>query len=225
MSIENLDIYDETELDETGKARILLTGEPKAGKTVAVLSTAPGPVLVLNCDGPGAPMAARRHGAKNLKIVDVSSAEIWRRAVTAAITLANQGEVETIVVDTITVLVNQVLALEMTRKFQGYEIWRNVLDAGIGGLHRLLHAPAHVVVISHFAIDDGQLQLSGSLKTDVPALLHDRVHLDFVAKRDPERAFHIGPSASGLSGGRHSDENKIIPADMGILLTELGYKP
>lgn len=216
-----LDVYDESELAESSFARILLTGDPKAGKTTCVLCTAPQPILVLNCDKPGAPMAAKRHGAK-FKTVDVETSGVWREAVRYAISEAKAERVATIVVDTVTMLINNCLALEMKRKFQGFDIWREVHAGAMQPMNDLLAAQAHVFMLAHYAVSDGQITVQGGMKTDIPALIHDRVHLEFNPKNTPARFFHIGPSASGLSGGRNSDESKIIAADVGVLLKELG---
>lgn len=217
-----LNIYSEADLEGSAYARVLLTSIPKSGKTTSVLCTSPAPIFVLNADGPGAPMAARRKGANGLKILDVHTPELWTHGVSAACKMAAQGEVKTIVVDTITSLVNNVMASHFGQRFQGYDIWRAVIDSTMGGLNKLLLAPAHLFILSHYGMDNGEIALNGQLKTVIPALVHDRVHLDFDPKRNPPRAFMIGPSASGLSGGRHSDENKIIPADVRLLLAELG---
>lgn len=216
-----LDVYTSDELATCAHARVLLTGDPKAGKTTSVLTTAPGPILVLNCDKPGAPMAAKRHGGR-FSVVDVETSGIWREAVRYAIAEARAGRIQTIVVDTITMLINNCLALEMKRKFQGYDIWREVHANAMQPLNDLLGAPAHVFLLAHYETKDGQITVQGGMKTDVPALVHDRVHLVFNPKSEPARHFLIGPAASGLSGGRNSDESKQIPADVRCLLGELG---
>lgn len=218
------DFYTEDDLAESAYSRILLTGDPKTGKTTSVLSTAPGPIAVLNCDGPGAPMAAKRHGAKNLKIKDVTCVADWISGVKAAVKLAQAGEVSTIVVDTLTMLVNNVIAYEFGNKLSGFDIWRETKQKSIGGLMALLNAPAHVFLLAHYDIKDGQIMLEGSMKGGVPAMVHDRVHLTFDPKKTPDRVFHVGPSASGLSGGRHSDENIQIEANASLLLETLGYQ-
>jgi hypothetical protein len=222
VSADDVVFYDENELAAGAHARILVTGAPKAGKTTAVLTTAPGPICVLNCDGPGAAMAAKRHGAKGLRILDVTSPTKWKKGVAAACAQAEAGEVKSIVVDTVTVLVNQVLTLDYNTRFSGFEIWRNVLDAGMRGLMKLLSAPAHVFILSHYSVDDGLITLAGSLKQDVPALVHDRIHLEFDPKATPPRFFHVG--SGPLTGGRSGrSEHRTIPADVKLLLTELGY--
>lgn len=217
--------YNETELQESSFARILLTGDRKVGKTTAVLTTAPGPIIVLNADGPGAPMSAKRHGAKDLLIADVTTCALWLKGCHEAAKLAEAGKARTIVIDTVTLLINNVISVEMGRKFNGFDIWRETLQCFLSGFDTLRKSQAHLFVLGHYDLADGQLTLDGKLKKDVPALVHDIVHLDFNPKRQPDRAFHIGPSASGLSGGRNCDENKIIPADVGELFKELGITP
>lgn len=214
--------YDETELKQCTYARVLLTAEPKVGKTTTVLTTAPGPIAVLNCDRPGAPQAAIRHGAKGLKILDVDTVALWEKGYRAAYKLAEEGLVKSIVIDTLTLLVNNTLSLEHGRKFaNSFDARRETINCMLAGLNCLFVAPAHVFVLAHYDQSDGLISLEGRLKKDIPGLIHDRVHMDYNAKRDPQRCYHIGPSVNGLSGGRSSDENKVIPADVKILLKEL----
>jgi hypothetical protein len=215
--------YDENELQASAFGRVIVTGPRKMGKTTALLTTAPGPIAVLNCDGEGAPIAAKRFGAKDLKIVDVTSPDLWRKAVDGAIKLADKGEVRSIVVDTFTLLVNNVLTLAHNKRYEGFEIWRNVLDDGIRGLTKLSYAQAHVFIVCHHNLEDGQLLLNGALKEQVPSMMHDIVQFEFRAAKEPRRVFHIGPDAAGMTGSRLCDENKTIPANAEQLLCELGY--
>ena len=218
-----VDFYDESELQDSAFARVLVTGLPKSGKTVAVLSTAPTPIVVINCDKPGAPMAAKRHGATGLKICDVTNAASWRGAYQQAIKMAEAGECSSIVVDTITMLVNNIIAPEMARSNEGFAIWKETLNRTLAGLNALMESPAHIFLIAHYGMEDGQISLDGQLKQTVPALVHDRIHLDFNPKGKPPRTFLVGPTASGLAGGRHSDESKALPADIKAVLAEFGY--
>lgn len=217
--------YSESELEASAYARVLVTGIRKSGKTTALATTAPGPVCILNCDGFGAPIAARRFGAKDLKIADIDSSQKWKLGVDGAVRLANEGAIKTIVVDTFTLLVNNTLTLEFNKRFDGFEIWRNVLDTGLRGIYRLMQAPAHLFVVCHFDMENGQLALNGALKEQLPAMIHDIVNFEFNPKNDPSRVFHMGPSASGITGGRFADTNKSIEADATLLLRELGYEP
>jgi hypothetical protein len=221
----DLEFYDEGELQRSAFARILLTGEPKVGKTTTILATAPTPICVLNCDRPGAPQAAIRHGAKDLKILDVDTVAIWEKGYKAAWKLAEEGKVKSIVVDTLTLLVNNTLTLEHGKRFaNSFDARRETINCMLAGLNCLFTASAHVFIVAHYDQSDGLISLEGRLKKDIPGLIHDRVHMDYNAKRDPQRCYHIGPSVNGLSGGRSSDENKIIPADVKVLLKELGIE-
>jgi hypothetical protein len=222
------EFYSGDELEKSAYARVLLTGRRKIGKTVSLLLTAPGPIAMINCDGPGAPQAALRfmtpEQKASLKVCDVTTASGWRKACAGAYAMAERGEVRTIIGDTITLLINKTLAQEMAQKFQGYEIWRNVQSEFYAGFNRLWTAQAHVFIVAHNDMDNGQLTLSGALKEDFPGLMNDIVNISYMPKREHPRMFEIGPSASGLSGGRTSDENKQIPADVRILLAELGLE-
>lgn len=225
--MSELEFYSEIEMQREAFARILLTGQKKVGKSTAVYTTSPTPIVALNADGRDALMPAKRQGAQGLQILDVTSADIWRKGVDAAIRMALDGKCKTIVIDTFSILINHTLTLEYQKKFAGekdkFAVWRAVLDDGLRYLHRLLNAPAHVIVICHVDPDSGHLTLNSSLKSELPSLISDIVHLEFRAKEAPARVFKIGPDASGLTGGRNSTENKVIPADVTMLLKELGY--
>lgn len=219
-----VEFYNEDELQQSAFARVILTGDRGVGKTVAVLRSSPLPICVINCDGPGAPMAAKRHGAKGLMIADITCAQEWKEACKSAVKMAAEGKVKTIVVDTVTLLINNIIGVEMGKKFDGFDIWRETLQNFLDGYNLLWKAQAHVFIIAHYDMADGQLTLDGKLKKDLPALAHDIVHLDYKPGRDPQRAFHLGPSAMGMTKSREIDENKVIPADVKVLLAELGLE-
>lgn len=211
--------YDENQIESSAYARVLLKGLPKTGKTTSILTSAPGPICVLNCDGPDAVQPAKRFGAKELKIADVTSASMWARAVDGACALAKEGAIGTIVVDTVTLLINNVLTLEYHQQFPGdsFAVYKETFASMAKGLNKLKKAPAHLFVVAHCG-EDGKLDVEGKSKEVLPRLLNDIVYFDFDSKRNPRRAFHVGPSASGLSGSRSCDENKIIEADVKKLL-------
>lgn len=228
-----LDWQTEDDIKNCSFARVLVTGDRKAGKTTRVLTTAPGPIAVLNADGDGATQPAVRHGAK-FRSLNVTTPDLWTAGVKAACDMAAKDEIRTIVVDTITLLVNVNLALHYGRIYDGYDIWSATYKNFMDGMMMLKNANAHVFYLAHYDMDSGLLTLDGKLKKDVPALVNDIVHLDFKPGRKMkvgddvvalDRAFQIGPSANGLSGGRSSEENKLIPADVGILFEELGIVP
>lgn len=225
--------YTLAELQECAYARVLLTGDPKCGKTVSVLKTAPLPIALLNCDLPGAPQAALRfiedeERKQQILIKDITCAAHWGKAVPIACKLAKDGKIKTIVVDTITLLVNNILGpqfAEMTT--DNFKARRDTIQAMLEGVNALCASDAHVFFVAHYAVEDGLINLEGRLKKDIPGIVADRVHLDFdPARKVPgPRAYMIGPSASGLSGGRKSDENKLIKADVMELLKEFKINP
>jgi hypothetical protein len=234
-----LEFLSESELQECAYARLLLTSlQKKVGKTVSVLTTAPGPIVVLNCDGPDAAQAAVRFGAKGLKVLHVNSPEVWEKGCKAARDMANadQPQCRTIVVDTVTLLINVVIANAMAHRCNdSFDIWKRTYASFMDGLTFLNEANAHVILIAHGNVEDGQLPLDGKLKSVLPGLVNDIVSLDYKPGRTVknadgetmklERAYMVGPTATGLSGGRHSDENKLIEANVMTLLKELRITP
>lgn len=216
--------YNEEALQQSAYARIMLSGQPKCGKTTTILTTAPGPIDILNCDGPGAQIAAKRFGAKNLSILDVTTPELWEKGVRAVIRRASEGKCNTVVVDTFTLLVNNVLAMEMGKRYEKWDIWRETLQSAMGGLNALIQdLQAHLFLVVHYDMNDGLVNIKGQTKKDLPGMVHDRVHMEYRHGKDPARVYHVGSSADGMSGGRFSGENKMIPADATLLLKELGY--
>jgi hypothetical protein len=79
-------------------------------------------------------------------------------------------------------------------------------------------------VVAHITKDEvaGELpDVPGSLGRLVPALLHDWVSLSYDPKRDPVRAFLVGPQENWTRSGRHVKRSIVVPADIEDLLDEL----
>lgn len=235
--------------------RILLGSMPKSGKTVACALTAPAPVLILNCDRPGAAAGAIRlaeeYGRsieKDLFIVDVMSADDWLRATRGAVTAARDGHIRTVVVDTITLLVDRLVrelvheGAEALERGDGgtQKLWGDVAKVGGMGLDALLNIDAHLIVNAHLMPSDvgpGVLPaVAGSLKRWVPGVIADWVRLDVTveAQKDEEtgkrsrevrREFLIGAQRDWLHGSRHASKTEAIDADITLLLEKLGIKP
>lgn len=215
--------YTEEDDADDAYARILVTGPPKVGKTVTLVTTSPPPVVVLNCDLEGALSAARRFKGKFMA-KDINSAKDWDNATRDVVKYAAKGQIRTCIVDTLTVLVGNTLAREMNREYQGFEIWRQTQDCVMTGLNRLMRAECHLFVVAHITKDEaaGLLpDVPGSLQRLVPALLHDWVSLSYDAKRDPERAFLVGPQENWSRSGRHVKRSTVVEADVEALLEEL----
>lgn len=224
---KDLLFYDDQQVAETGYARILITAPPKAGKTVSVVSSAPGPVVVLNCDGGEALVPARRHGGK-FRAVDIDSARTWDLATKAVVKMAEAGECRTCVVDTITLLAGNVLQREMALRFTGFDVYSQVENAIMSGLNRLLAAPCHLFVLAHITKEDGVgilPDVPGKAKRMVAGLLSDWIGLSYDPQRDPQRAFVVGPFDGWRGHGRNVKRAALVPASVPDLFEELDIAP
>lgn len=242
--------------------RILLASVPKGGKTVSCGCTAPPPVLIINCDRKGAAVSAvnqcKKYGRdpeKDLFIVDVSSADEWLEAAHGAYNAARDGHVRTVVVDTITLLVDRLvreIVHEGEKDLEKGEggtqaLWGRVAKIGGMGLDELLTIDAHLIVTAHLMLNDaapGVLPaVQGSLKRWVPGVISDWIRLDVTVdktvekKKDADgksktkietkilREFLIGAQRDWLHGSRNAKRTAIIDADITLLLEELGIRP
>lgn len=223
---ERLGVYSSDELAASGFARVLITGDAKAGKSTATLLTAPRPILVLNCDMRDAQIAAQRLGAK-FDAVDVVDIETWIDASKYACAAARAGKYRTVVVDTLTMLINKTLLLELREQAadNSYEAWRMLQTIGLSQLDKLGQIDAHLFLIAHYDLDDGNIQVSGSLKSIIPALINDMAHLEHRPGKNPDRVFKIGSQKGYKGGGRNVKKPAVIEADIELLLEELGLQP
>jgi hypothetical protein len=227
--LEALGIYDQTSAQENAYARVLLIGPAKAGKTTCLALTSPGPALIINCDGDGATKGAAAQGAEFMAI-DATNRPSWKRAVGLAHQLAAEGKVRTIIVDTVTLLCDNLLD-DITVTLEGWEVWRELAEVLRGGIKKLLTAEAHVFVVAHVEPESDSAagilpSIPGKMKVKIPGLLDDWILLDVEAERQPhERQFLLGPQKSWTHSGRNVKRTCAIPADVGELFRELGIKP
>src|SRR5688572_8736466 len=145
--LEKLGIMSSDEVQAEAFARILIVGAMKVGKTTAVAETAPGPILIGNCDGTAATVFPASRGAKFLEM-PIKNRASWRKFVDTAVKLANDGKIRTIMVDTITLLADSI-AGECESTLTGFDIWSELEKQLKAGLRRLLDAPAHVFLLAH----------------------------------------------------------------------------
>lgn len=218
----------EEEVQAQSTWRGLVTGKSGCGKTTSVLLTCPKPAAVLNCDGPGQADPAIRNGAKQLYIRNIVSKDDWLREVDVAIRLAEMGRVRSIVVDTATMLINQILLLDYARR-EGlgdtFKLYRWMQVNGIDGLRAIMSQDkAHVFVIAHNKRAEGELEVEGALKATLPAMFSERLHLVYDKKRDPQRIFQVGNSSDAFSKSRAINSYHEVPADIGEVLELLGMK-
>ncbi len=222
-------VYDQASAKENAFARILLIGPAKAGKTTCLALTAPGPTLLINCDGDGATKGAANQGAEFMA-VDANNRPSWIRAVNLAHRMAAEGKVKTIVLDTVTLLCDNLLD-DITVTLEGWDVWRELADKLRGGIKKLLTAEAHVFVVAHIEPEADTAAgilpaIPGKMKVKIPALLDDWVLLDVEPERMPhERQFLLGPQKNWSHSGRRVTRTCALRADVLELFAELGITP
>jgi hypothetical protein len=211
-------------------ARVLLLAPPKVGKTTSILTTAPKP-LHINCDGEGASTYAAGQGSDFLEVrVDnlrgVGARANWAKAREVAKQLVASGEVQSIVVDTITLLANN-LVEDASIEFNNYDKWNEVESQLVGGFKRLFELPVHIFVLGHLdprkdAIEGSMPLIPGKAKAYVPAMCADWVLLEYNEAANPKRRFLLGPQPGWTAGGRNLKRSTTCEATVPALFEELG---
>jgi len=230
-TLGGLELTDAAGVQANAFARVLLLGPPKSGKTSSVLLTAPRPILHINCDySVSAAKGAARLGAE-FQTVFVTSRASWFGAIRGAIKAAEAGEFRTIAVDPISVFGDTALTELKAANYEGWALWGALEDTIVGGCKLLLAAPAHVFLISHMTAGGEETAgilpaIGGRTKLKLPSVVDDWVVLDLEPERKPhERQFLIGPQKYWSGACRNAQRTCSIPADIGVLLSELGITP
>src|SRR6476661_261208 len=141
MTTNDFGLKSASAVKQSTKARALILGAAKIGKTVALAGTAPKP-LVLLADGQSATKGALEiYGDRFFVQPFVTVAEI-RAGMALAKKAAAAGAIESIIVDSLTVLAWRVLdELESgPKKLEGFELWgeyRNYLEKTVIDLFAL----------------------------------------------------------------------------------------
>jgi hypothetical protein len=222
--LEAMGVATQDTVAEESFARVLVMGAAKIGKTTCIASTAPKP-LIINCDGVGATKGASNQGAKFFTI-DANNRASWTKAQTTARKLIDAGNVQTVVVDSISLLADNLLD-EIKKTLEGYDVWSE-LDLQLSrGLKSILSLPAHVFVISHMTPDyDGAAgvlpAVPGRSRWRLPGIVTDWVLLDVEPGRKPERQFLLGPQKSWNYSGRNIKRSCAVEATVPALFAELG---
>lgn len=224
--LAKLGVYDQDQVAESAFANCLVLGQPKIGKTTSLALTAPKP-LIINCDGPSATKGAMAEGAKFLAI-DAYSRASWKRAQDTAAKLVESGDVRTIIVDSISLLYDNLLD-EIAITLEGFDRWNELHSVGMGGLKRLGKLDAHLFTVAHFEPDtDGRAgilpAIPGQDKKKIGAWVNDWVLLECDPAKQPMRRFILGPQREWNAQGRNVRRSCEIPADVGVLLKELGLQ-
>lgn len=219
--------YTTGEIKETAFARVLLVGPPKAGKTTSLL-TAPKPLLI-NCDGPNAAKGAAHHSgcANDVPILDAFSIQSWKLAVSNARKAVAAGAVKTVIVDTVTLLADNILDELKAKKFEGFLLW-NEFDSVIRiQLKQLLSLDAHVFLVFHMdaSHEDGAGILPlfpGSGKRKIAGMVDDWLLFDMVPNRNPQRQFILAPQDNWTGSCRNINRSQVCAATVPALFEALG---
>lgn len=225
-----LDVFDQDSARKDSFARILLLGAGRTGKTTSVALTAPGPVLIINCDDENATRPASAHGAK-FRAINVTNRASLVAACNYGVALSEAGEVRTILLDTITMLSDKLLEELKVRKIEGFDMWNAYSDAMMGAVRRLDKAQAHVFALAHMTPAEAHVGILPAIpgqqvKVKIPQYYSDWVLFEVDStKAEPERNFLLGPQKEWTAGGRNIRRSVKIPADVGKLFAELGVNP
>lgn len=202
-----LSFVEPTEVEPT--LNILLYGPPGTGKTVGACS-APGPVLVLNAEGPGAVRYARSYYGDKIREV-VFAGEETLKEVYLYLKDGEGGE-KTVVLDTVgefyRVLLEQIGGDRP--KIQHYGDVNTKLERFIRALRDL---QINVVLIAHEQVDDGEGEatrrpMTGGKKLpeQVMAQVDIVAYTGVVPATDSEPRRYVGQLVEGL-GRRAKDRS------------------
>lgn len=216
-------------------ARVLLVGPAKSGKSTAVATTAPGPVLVINGDGNDSLQHASVANADNWHAVNVSNSREWLAACKWARGLAEDEKVRTISVDTFTLLTQNIQRELKGQGMDGFALWNTLVDVMMTGMNLLLDAQAHLFVVCHYFFENDAVGLIPAVSTNelrryMPAKFSEWIWFDVDTTRkggdkDPVRAFQIGPSGAWKGACRRGGaSSQRISADVGLLFKTLGIQ-
>lgn len=226
LDLDALGVISGKDAASNAYARVLLIGAAKAGKTTAVLATAPD-ALHINCDGASASKMANNLGAEfhTLDYVVTTRAAL-RRAIETSEKLVAAGVVRTVVLDSITLLCDNLLD-EISVTMTGYDVWNELADHLCGAVKKLCKLDAHIFVIAHMDPSEDEVAgitpaIKGQSKVRIPAMLDDWILLDVEPGRKPERQFLLGAQKTWSHSGRNIKRSCAIDATVPVLFKELG---
>lgn len=202
-------------VESSSYLRLLVMGAPKSGKTQTCISTAPGPVYVINSDDAFSLKPAARVCDFTYDLALGRDAQGIESCLHEARVGVKEGRYKTIVWDTMTRYSDRIQEVfaDATRNAAGEPDGRRYWPQYKKHMHnivdRLFTLKAHVIVMAHFienpgALIEGQVKkagegvlpgLAGQARTSIPAEFQDIV---FLEKRAGKRFFVC--SAEGIFG-------------------------
>lgn len=226
-------VFSARELQKSAFARVLIVGPGKVGKTTCTATTAPGPVMIINCDGRDACVGAAAQMTEeqldSTVIVNARTVTQWDEARALAIKLSKEGKIRSVLVDTVSLLSDTVVT-ELKITLDGFKLWDEAKNIIYGGVDELAESlQAHLFVICHIDAlsgDDAPAgilpMIAGSSKRWIPAAMSDIVFLE--AGADGSRKFLLGPQKFWTFQGRNMKRTVAIDADVRLMLKEFGIK-
>lgn len=224
--------YDQDEAGDNAFLKALVLGNSGHGKTTAILTTAPGPIGLINCDGRDATAEAARQNAKYqvLEVGTKGTRAAWKKAFDVACKAATNGEIRTLVLDSFTLLQDNLFdEIDLTET--GFDRFSALNTELLPRLKKLRDLPCHVFVIGHLSApyrkDDpeaeGIMPMGiGKPKSMVPTLFPNKILFDYQHGRTPERMFVLGPQGNWTYGCRRATKKHSIAADVRVLLDSMG---
>lgn len=227
---------------------LMVLGFGKCGKTTATVSTAPGPVLVINSDDPDESLEpARDFTDEEFLHMDAHSPAEMSGAIIEAHRLVKAGEVATVIWDTISGFSPfcEAAAFKATKTTAGKEdgrkaspVYKKTMRSFV---QRLKALPCHLIVNSHYidvgSSDEDEQQgvdkvwdrkspqgivpnLYGSFRAEICGMFSDIVFMEKIPMPGgrEERIFVTGINGVYGPGCRSIAGNKQLPADIGVFL-------
>lgn len=222
-----------------GLLRLLVLGPPKVGKTTTCITTAPGPVYVINSDDSEALRSAALMPGAAFTYDNAFGDDLqaMQKAIIEASEGAKAGKYRTIVWDTLTLFAQRLeqLCLDATATKSGEPNPMKAYPAYNDNLRRIIDKlftiPAHVIVTSHYievgpgadgkaTVGEGIMpMLSGKAKQLVPARFQDVVFL--TRENDGTRVFLTQAKGAFGPGCRSLPGVEKVPADVQKLIAAI----
>ena len=201
IDLKALGIYTGAEVKTAAKARVLIVAPPKIGKTCA-LATAPKP-FIINCDGKDATVGATNIIGPGYMGFDVTTIKTWNAAIEAAKKVVAAGAAESVCIDTLTLLGDNILDQLKARGSKEFTLW-NEFDTEVRlGIKELLKLDAHILATAHmyYSHEDGAGVLPafpGQGKNKIPGMFHEWILMTCDPLKNPMRQFVLVHDQLGI---------------------------